>query len=160
MDFKPRKAYITVFLPSGVDILEGFGKVKSMVGGAATYELNLESNAGLSSHTMQLKANEEGKREVRLYGIVVDENGGQHVIRQKSETVTVVGESQGGEMEITGKPTYIKVGNECYADANYNKICDRGDETQDEPKTSRRIYVIAGIGALIILLLIAVLAKR
>jgi hypothetical protein len=52
------------------------------------------------------------------------------------------------------------VGNECYADANYNKICDCGDETQDEPKASRRIYVIAGIGAVIILLLIAVLAKR
>jgi len=123
VDFKPWKAYITVFLPSGRDILKGVGKVK---------------------------------KTLRLMRTAVS----MCVIRQKSETVTVVGESQGGEMEITGKPTYIKVGNECYADANYNKICDRGDETQDEPKTSRRIYVIAGIGALIILLLIAVLAKR
>jgi len=159
MDFKPRKAYITVFLPSGVDILEGFGKVKSMVGGAATYELNLESNAGLSSHTMQLKANEEGKREVRLYGIVVDENGGQHVIRQKSEAVTAVGESSSEETGITCKPPYIPVGNECCVDENYNKICDR-DDTPDEPKTNWRIYIIAGVGVLIVILLIAVLVKR
>jgi hypothetical protein len=53
-----------------------------MGGGAATYELNLESNAGSGLHTMQLKANEEGRKEVRLYGIVIDDNGGQHVIQQ------------------------------------------------------------------------------
>ncbi|ODS37277.1 hypothetical protein BEH94_04455 [Candidatus Altiarchaeales archaeon WOR_SM1_SCG] len=159
MDFKPRKAYITVFLPSGVDILEGFGKVKSMVGGAATYELNLDSNAGLGSHTMRLKANEEGKKEVRLYGIVIDENGGQHAIQQKSETVTVVGETQGGGTGITCDPPYIQVGNECCVDANYNKICDRDDETPDEG-TNWLLYVIAGIGALIVILLIAVLVKR
>jgi hypothetical protein len=52
------------------------------------------------------------------------------------------------------------VGNECCANVNYNKICDRGDETPDEPKTSRLIYVTAGTGALIVILLIAVPVKR
>ncbi|ODS38627.1 MAG: hypothetical protein A7315_12095 [Candidatus Altiarchaeales archaeon WOR_SM1_79] len=159
MDFKPRKAYLTVFLPSGVDILEGFGKVKSMAGGAATYELNLDGGAGMNTHTMRLKANEEGKKAMQISGIVIDENGGQHVIQQKSETITVVGETQGGGTEITCNPPYIQVGNECCVDSNYNKICDR-DDTPDEPKTNWLIYIIAGIGALIILLLIAVLVKR
>jgi hypothetical protein len=42
---------------------------------------------------------------------------------------------------------------------NYNKICNR-DDAQDEPKTNWLIYLIAGIGALIVLLLIAVPVKR
>jgi hypothetical protein len=58
VDFKPGKAYTTVFLPSGVDILEGFGKVKSMAGGAATCELNPDGGAGINKHIMRLKANE------------------------------------------------------------------------------------------------------
>jgi len=44
-------------------------------------------------------------------------------------------------------------------DANYNKICDR-DDTPDEPKTNGLIYIIAGIGALIVILLIAIRVRR
>ena len=71
VDFKPGKAYITVFLPSGVDILEGFGKVKSMSGSATNYELNLDGGAGMNTHTMRLKANEEGKKAMQLSGRVL-----------------------------------------------------------------------------------------
>ena len=108
---------------------------------------------------MRLKANEEGKKEVRLYCILVDENGSQHLIRQKSETVTVVSESSDGETGITCKLPYIQVGNERCVDANYNKICDR-DEPESKEETNWLIYIIAGIGALIVILLIAVLVKR
>ncbi|ODS41550.1 MAG: hypothetical protein A7315_05760 [Candidatus Altiarchaeales archaeon WOR_SM1_79] len=105
MDFKPRKAYITVYLPSGVDIMEGFGSVKSMGGGAVTYELNLGGGAGMKTHTLSLKANEEGKKDIRLYGIVIDENNRQHDIQQKSETVTVVGKDESGvEQEMPEIP--------------------------------------------------------
>jgi hypothetical protein len=47
-----------VFLPSGVDIPGGFGKVKSMAGGAATCELNPDGGSGMNAHIMRLKANE------------------------------------------------------------------------------------------------------
>jgi len=52
-----------------------------------------------------LKANEEGKKDIRLYGIVIDENNRQHDIQQKSETVTVVGKDESGvEQEMPEIP--------------------------------------------------------
>ena len=51
---------------------------------------------------------------------------------------------------------YIKVGSECCLDKNDNKICDRDEQGE----TNWLLYLIAGIGELIILLLIAALVKR
>jgi len=59
----------------------------------------------MKTHTLSLKANEEGKKDIRLYGIVIDENNRQHDIQQKSETVTVVGKDESGvEQEMPEIP--------------------------------------------------------